>query len=169
MRHPGLTLAAAAIAATALCACNKSASPPAGADQSAGASSGPAGSLLSDDDAKKAQAALPAPYNTADLSNGQSKFALCSTCHTLVQGGPNMTGPNLHGVFGRKAGSVAGFNYSDVLKATGWTWDVAHLDTWITDPKVALPGTKMTFAGLKDPKDRADVIAYVMVQSGYKP
>ena len=168
MRHSGLTLAAVAIAAASLAACNKPASQPA-AGGDTGAASGPAGALLSDDDAKKAQASLPAPYNTADLANGQSKFALCSTCHTLVQGGPNMTGPNLHGVFGRKAGSAPGFNYSDVLKATGWTWDAAHLDTWITDPKVAAPGTKMTFAGLKDPKDRTDVIAYVMVQTGFKP
>src|ERR1700753_635986 len=164
MRYPGLTIAAAAIAVAALTACNK----PPGASQaggSAAAPSGPAGSLLSDEDAKKALAALPAPYNTGDLANGESKFALCSTCHTVVENGPNMTGPNLHGVFGRKAASMAGFNYSDALKATGWTWDAAHVDTWITDPKVAAPGTKMTFAGLKDPKDRTDVIAYLMVMS----
>jgi cytochrome c len=124
---------------------------------------------MSAEDMKKAQAALPAPYNTADLDNGQSKFALCQTCHTTAEDGPNMTGPNLHGVFGRKAASVPGFNYSDPLKATGWTWDAAKIDTWITDPKAALPGTKMTFAGLKDPKDRTDVIAYLMVNTGYKP
>ena len=124
---------------------------------------------MSDEDKKKAQAALPAPYNTADLSNGESKFALCSTCHTTAEGAPNMTGPNLHGVIGRKAASVPGFSYSDVLKATGWTWDAAHIDSWITDPKAALPGAKMTFAGLKDPKDRTDTIAYLMVMSGYKP
>jgi cytochrome c len=162
----GLSIVALA-AVAGLSACNKPASQPATGETNA--ASGPAGSLLSDEDAKKAQAALPAPYNTADLSNGQSKFALCSTCHTVVQGGPNMTGPNLHGVFGRRAGSVADFKYSDALKATGWTWDPAHVDTWITDPKTAVPGTKMTFAGLKDPKDRTDVIAYVMVQTGYKP
>jgi cytochrome c len=153
-------------AAGALTGCNKSASPPPADNAAASqAASGP----MSDEDMKKAQASLPAPYNTADLSNGQSKFALCSTCHTLPQGGPNMTGPNLHGVFGRKAATLPGYNYSDVLKASGWTWDAARVDTWITDPKVALPGTKMTFAGLKDPKDRTDVIAYVMVNTGYKP
>ena len=80
-----------------------------------------------------------------------------------------MTGPNLHGVFGRKAASIAGFNYSDALKASGWTWDAAHVDTWITDPKAALPGAKMTFAGLKDPKDRTDLIAYLMIRTGFKP
>ncbi len=164
MRHTGLMLAAAALTAASLSACNKPASSPA-PDQSASTPAAP----MSDEDVKKTQAALPAPYNTADLANGESKFALCQTCHTVVQGGPNMTGPNLHGVFGRKAGSVPEFKYSDVLKATGWTWDAAHVDTWITDPKAALPGTKMTFAGLKDPKDRTDTIAYLMVHTGYKP
>lgn len=165
MRHLGTTLAAAVLAA-ALAGCNKPAtSPP--AEPSAGATTAPA--PMSDADKQAALAKLPAPYNTADLANGESKFALCSACHTLPEGGPNMTGPNLHGVFGRKAGAVAGFSYSDALKATGWTWDAARIDTWITDPKVALPGTKMTFAGLKDPKDRTDVIAYLMVMTGFKP
>jgi cytochrome c len=166
MRWMGLSIAALA-AVAALSGCNKSASPP--ANNGAATTSGTPAPLLGDDEMKKAQASLPAPYNTADLSNGESKFALCSTCHTLVAGGPNMTGPNLHGVFGRKAASLPGFSYSDPLKAAGWTWDAAHVDTWITDPKVALPGTKMTFAGLKDAKDRTDVIAYLMVQTGYKP
>ncbi|HEX3887817.1 MAG TPA: cytochrome c family protein [Phenylobacterium sp.] len=164
MRHLGLTLIAVVLAAT-LAGCNKSATaPPAEQPSTAGA---PA--PMSDADKAKALAALPAPYNTADLSNGESKFALCSTCHTITPDGPNMTGPNLHGIFGRKAASHPGFSYSDALKGTGWTWDAAHIDTWITDPKATLPGTKMTFAGLKDPKDRTDVIAYLMVMTGYKP
>ncbi len=163
MRYLGLTLAAVTLSVT-LSACNKTSSN-APADQSA--STPPA--AMSDADKQKALAALPAPYNTADLANGESKFALCATCHTLPQGAPNMTGPNLHGVFGRKAGTLSGYTYSDPLKATGWTWDAAHIDTWITDPKVAVPGTKMTFVGLKDPKDRTDVIAYLMIGTGFKP
>jgi cytochrome c len=166
MRHLGLTLAAASLAAVALAGCNKSQTAPP-AEQAGPATPPP--SAMSDADKQKALATLPAPYNTADLANGESKFALCSTCHTLVEGGPNMTGPNLHGVFGRKAGVTPGYAYSDALKATGWTWDAAHVDTWITDPKAAVPGTKMTFAGLKDPKDRTDVIAYLMIGTGYKP
>ena len=166
MRHLGPTIAAAALLA-ALSACNKSAN----TSQPTSATEQPSAPApqMSAEDMKKAQASLPAPYNTADLDNGQSKFALCQTCHTLVKDGPNMTGPNLYGVFGRKVALNPKFTYSDVLKASGWTWDAQKVDAWITDPKVALPGTKMTFAGLKDPKDRADVIAYLMVNTGYKP
>ncbi|MGZ6016078.1 MAG: c-type cytochrome [Phenylobacterium sp.] len=168
MRHFGLTLTAMALTAAALTACNKSA-PPAQASGDQSATSATPSGAMTDADKAKALSALPAPYNIADLSNGEAKFALCSTCHSLPEGAPNMTGPNLHGVFGRKAATAPNFNYSDALKATGWTWDAARIDTWITDPKAALPGTKMTFAGLKDPKDRTDVIAYLMVMTGFKP
>jgi cytochrome c len=162
MRYLGLTIAA--LAAATLVGCNK---PATSTQPDQSASTPPA--QMSDAEKQKALATLPAPYNTADLANGESKFALCSACHTLPQGAPNMTGPNLHGVFGRKAGTSPGYTYSDPLKATGWTWDAAHIDTWITDPKVAVPGTKMTFVGLKDPKDRTDVIAYLMIGTGFKP
>jgi len=111
--------------------------------------------------AKALIATLPAPYSAADLDNGKHKFAQCRSCHTTAQGGPNMTGPNLWGVFGRKAGSLDGFTYSDGVKAAGFAWDVDHLDKWITDPRAMIPGTKMTFFGIKDPKDRVDVIAYL--------
>jgi len=169
MRHLGLTIVAAAACAAALVGCNK----PSSGSQAQGGSTGQPSTEVaappSAEEMKKAQAALPAPYNTADLDNGQSKFALCQTCHTLVKDGPNMTGPNLYGIFGRKAGTVPKFSYSDDMKAAGWTWDAAKVDSWITDPKAMLPKTKMTFPGFKDPKDRTDVIAYLMVNTGYKP
>ncbi len=166
MRRLGLTLIATAIAAT-LAGCGKSSTTaPAAAGDQAAAPSAPAPTA---DQMKALQASLPAPYNTADLDNGQAKFALCASCHTLSQGGPTMTGPNLYAILGEKAGVRAGFKFSDGMVAAGFTWDAAHLDTWITDPKVMIPGTKMTFAGMKDPKDRTDVIAYLMTQTGYKP
>ena len=124
---------------------------------------------LTPEEAKKVQASLPAPYNTADLANGEAKFAMCASCHSIAPGGPNMTGPHLHGVVGRKAGSVADYNYSDAIKNAGFTWDAARLDTWITNPRAEFPTTKMSFVGLKDPKDRTDVIAYLMVNSTPKP
>lgn len=112
-------------------------------------------------------ATLPPPYNTADIENGKRKFGLCKSCHTIVEGGANLTGPNLHGVFGRKAGALEGYKYSDAVKAAGFVWDGEHLDKWLAEPRTFLPGTKMTFAGLKDPKDRIDLIAYMKVESGY--
>jgi cytochrome c len=114
-------------------------------------------------------AALPAPYNTGDLQNGEMRFALCRSCHTITPGGPNMTGPNLYGVFGRKAGTHPNFSYSQAVRDAGFTWDAAHLDQWLTNPRGFLPGAKMSFAGLRDEKDRVDLIAYLKVESGYKP
>jgi len=159
-----LNLAAVAALCLVFSACSKDgggsgdASPPADAPAAA-----------TDADKAAALAALPAPYNTGDLSNGQSKFALCRSCHTIAEGGPDLTGPNLYGVFGRKAGSKPGYAYSDAVKAAGFTWDAEHLDKWLASPREFLPGTKMTFAGLHDPKDRVDLIAYLKVETGYKP
>jgi cytochrome c len=121
--------------------------------------------------AQKAEllASLPAPYNTADLKNGERQFGLCRSCHTIAQGGPNMTGPNLYGVFGRKAGAVPDYTYSEAVKSAGFVWDASHLDSWLAEPRTFLPGTKMSFAGLRDETDRRDLIAYVKVESGFKP
>ncbi|MFN3857990.1 MAG: c-type cytochrome [Caulobacter sp.] len=121
-------------------------------------------------DAEKAAilASLPAPYNTGDLENGRRQFALCRSCHTLPEGGPKLTGPNLHGVFGRKAGSVEGFAYSDAVKNAGFTWDAEKLDAWLADPRGFLPGNKMSFVGVKDAQKRIDLIAYLKVETGYK-
>jgi cytochrome c len=162
MRRALATTLVLSLAAT-VAACGKSQTQ--GQDQGAQTSSTapPAAAAPSEADMKKAQAALPAPYNAADLANGEAKFALCASCHTITPGGPNMTGPNLFGVVGRKAGAHPDFNYSDPVKNAGFTWDAAHLETWLTDPRAMLPGTKMSFVGLKDPKDRTDVIAYLMV------
>lgn len=106
-------------------------------------------------------ASLPPPYNTGDVEHGHIVFARCQVCHTVTEGGPDLIGPNLWGVFGRKVASKAGYSYSDAIKAKSWTWDAQHIDSWITDPRQIAPGTKMSFVGLADPKDRIDVIAYL--------
>jgi cytochrome c len=106
-------------------------------------------------------ATLPAPYASGDVDNGRRVFIRCQACHTATEGGPNLMGPNLWGLFGRKVASKADFNYSDALKAQSWTWDAQHLDAWIKDPRKTAPGTNMSFAGVPDDKDRIDVIAYL--------
>lgn len=110
---------------------------------------------------RKLLAALPAPYRNADVDHGKAVFSLCRACHTLVPGAVATTAPNLHDVWGAHAAGRPGFAYSDALKATGWTWDAARLNAWLTDPQKAVPGTRMTFTGLRDAEDRRDVIAYL--------
>ena len=114
-------------------------------------------------------AALPAPWNEADLDNGRRVFARCRSCHTIAEGGPNMTGPNLYGMFGRQAGAVPGFNYSTAVKDAGFLWDGARLDQWLENPRTFLRGTKMSFAGIPDATDRRDVVAFLKVETGFAP
>lgn len=126
--------------------------------------------LSASDPAVKALLAdLPAEYQSADIAHGRELFGQCRTCHTVVKDGPNMTGPNLYGVFGRKAGTAAGYTYSVGLKGYGATWDAAALDKWIADPRAVVPNTKMSFVGLKDAAARRDVIAYLKVASSGGP
>lgn len=114
-------------------------------------------------------ASLPAPYNSADLDNGRRVFARCRACHTLNEGGPNMTGPNLFGVFGREAGGHPGYNYSTVLRDADFAWDAERLDHWLENPREFLRGNKMSFPGIPDAEDRLDVIAWLKVETGYAP
>ncbi|MBC6982730.1 cytochrome c family protein [Caulobacter sp. 17J80-11] len=169
MRRPAL-LVLAASAAMALSACGpkqeKTAEAPAAEAPAPSAAPIP---VPPTEDQAKILATFPAPYNTADLANGKRVFARCRSCHSLTEGGPNMTGPNLYGVFGRKAGSKADYNYSDAVKNAGFTWDAQRLDGWLSDPKHFLPGTKMSFAGVHDAKDRTDLIAYLMTETGHRP
>ena len=162
MRLGPILAATALVALTA--ACNKS--QPSGGGQPPAAAAPPA----SDADKAKALAALPAPFNTADIANGEAKFALCQSCHTIAPGGANMTGPNLYGIFGSKAGEGHNdFKFSEALEESHIVWTPEKMDPWITKAPDMVPGTKMTFAGLSDAKARADLIAYLMVATGYQP
>lgn len=157
---------AVAFVAASLAACGQSQSDGTG---QAAAKAEPPTPELTDTEKQALLASLPAPYNTADLANGEAKFGLCRSCHTITPNGANMTGPNLHGVFGRAAAQAEGFRYSDALKNSGIVWDASHLDQWLAQPMTYLPGTKMSFAGVKEAKDRTDLIAYLMVETGHKP
>jgi cytochrome c len=97
----------------------------------------------------------------ADLAAGQQMFARCRICHTLAAGAPSAVGPNLHGLFGRKAGSLNDFDYSPAMKASGITWDDDTLAKYLRDPKGFIPGNRMAFPGIEDKKELADLIAYL--------
>ncbi len=138
-------------------------------DDGAAKASAPVPTSLSDVEKAEILASLPAPYNGADLENGARAFARCRSCHTITPNGPNMTGPNLYGVFGRRVGSHEGYGYSNALKSAEFIWDAGRLDHWLQNPRSFLPGNKMTFAGLPDPDDRRDVIAFLKVETGQGP
>lgn len=101
-----------------------------------------------------------------DAAAGEKAFKACKACHTADQGGRNGTGPNLWDVVGRPVASVAGFGYSDAMTALGGAWDAATLDGFLADPKGKVPGTKMSYAGMKDATDRGNLIAWLAGQGG---
>jgi len=119
-------------------------------------------------------AAAEVPIETllasADLAKGEATFKKCASCHTVNQGGANGIGPNLYGVVGEAvATGRGGFAFSDDLKKAGGKWDWTALNHWLTSPKSMAAGTKMTFAGLEDPQERANVIAYLNSQGSNLP
>jgi cytochrome c len=118
-----------------------------------------------------AEVVLPPDWGTvmptADLAAGEAAFARCASCHNNAAGGPNGIGPNLFGVVGRPVASHAGFAYSDAMvghktEAPAWTLDA--LDEFITAPGRDVPGTKMSFAGIRDQQTRVNLIAYLRAQ-----
>ena len=98
---------------------------------------------------------------SADPAKGEQVFKKCAACHNADKGGANQLGPNLWGVVGAPIGEGRGFAWSDVLAKHGGTWDWDSLSQWLKSPKAFAPGTKMTFAGLGKPEDRANVIAFL--------
>lgn len=140
-----------------------------GPDAAAAGPAAPAAAAPTDAEKAALLASLPAPYSAGDLDNGRRVFARCRACHTITEGGPDMTGPNLYGVFGREAGDKDGYNYSPALREAEFTWDAERLDHWLENPREFLRGNKMSFHGLPDPTDRRDLIAFLKVETGYAP
>lgn len=98
---------------------------------------------------------------TADPAKGEAVFAKCKACHTIEQGGANGVGPNLWAAMGKAHGHVPGFAYSDALKSVPGNWDWEGMDKWLANPKKYAPGTKMSFAGLGNPEERAALLLYL--------
>ena len=118
------------------------------------------------------EAAVPLPtlLAAADPAKGEAVFAKCKACHTINSGGANGIGPNLFGVMGQPIGKhVPGFAYSGDLAGHGGNWDFANMDAWLKSPKAFASGTKMSFAGLGKPEDRANIILYLNAQGSNLP
>src|ERR1700741_2171081 len=100
------------------------------------------------------------PATAADVEAGKVAFKKCALCHT-TEAGKNKIGPSLFGIVGRKSASLDNYNYSEAMKKFDHTWDAETLDTYLSDPRAIVPGTKMIFPGIKDKTERDDVIAYL--------
>jgi cytochrome c len=109
-------------------------------------------------------AALAAtPAKAGDARRGESVYARCLACHSLQR---DVVGPRHCGVFGRRAGTVPGFDYSPAMKKSGIVWNERTLNRFLVDPMKVMPGTSMTFAGVPDAQERADVIAWLKSAPG---
>lgn len=101
---------------------------------------------------------------TGNADHGKTIFNRCAVCHSIAKG-VNHIGPSLHGVVGRRAGTIPNFSYSGANRKSGITWTQQKIFDYLKNPQMMVPGTKMTFPGLPKPQDRADVIAYLLQNS----
>lgn len=120
---------------------------------------------------KKEVIPIAALLPKADATKGEGTFkAKCTACHTIAQGGPNNVGPNLWATLGEPIGTgKAGFAFSDAIKGIGGNWDFDKMNAWLESPRKLAPGTKMSFGGIADPAERANVIAYMNTQGSNLP
>ena len=118
------------------------------------------------------ESAVPLPnlLAAADAAKGEAVFAKCAACHTINSGGANGIGPNLFGTLGEEIGhGKHGFAFSAALAGMGGSWDFEKMNAWLTSPRKFAPGTKMSFAGLSSPEDRANLIVYLNAQGSNLP
>jgi cytochrome c len=106
-------------------------------------------------------AAMPLTAKAQDAAAGEKVYAVCRPCHQLGETAKNGVGPILNGLFGRKSGTIDGYNYTDANKNSGITWDEATFREYIKNPKAKIPNTKMVFAGISDDADIDDLLAYL--------
>jgi cytochrome c len=106
-------------------------------------------------------ACAPAPAFSADPVSGEKVFKRCLACHTVGEDAKAGVGPVLNGLLGRKAGTYPGFKYTEANKNSGIVWDEATLANYLKNPRAAIPGTSMTFLGIKKDEEIEDLIAYL--------
>jgi cytochrome c len=104
------------------------------------------------------------PATATVAISGEDSFKKCAACHKVEKGAPNGVGPNLHAIVGKAVASAEGFNYSPALKSKGGKWDESTLDAYLENPRKAVTGTKMAFAGINDAAERKALIAYLAEQ-----
>jgi cytochrome c len=104
-------------------------------------------------------------FQVANRNKGERQALICTACHSLNEGGPNMIGPALFGFFGKEAGAQSDFAYSPVMQAADFVWTPRALDAWLAQPGRFLPGNRMTFGGVASQQDRDDLIAYLLVKT----
>lgn len=109
---------------------------------------------------------LDARLAAANLKRGQLLYMVCKACHDVEAGLPHKVGPNLHGMFGRKAGTAEGFRYTDALVKSGIVWTPETMDAWLKQPGAMVPGNGMAFAGIANDADRASLVAWLMANNG---
>jgi cytochrome c len=144
------------VAAFGVAACGGSEPPGAPADSS---TSAPTAAVEAPQD-------ISALMANADIKRGETLYFQCRACHSMNEGGPHKVGPNLWGVFGRKAGEAPGFTYSDAVKNSDIVWSAETISAWLEQPADYLPGNIMVFVGVKKPQDRANLIAYLKANTG---
>lgn len=123
---------------------------------------------------EEAKPAAPEPpigplLAAASPAEGQKLSHICMSCHDFTKGGPNKVGPNLWGIVGDHTAHKADYPYSDAIKKLNSTWDYESLNKFLTSPKAYAPGTKMTFAGFRSEKDRANLLSWLRLQNDNPP